>query len=220
MNHERVWLALVIASSFASLIISLYAGYSTAAFANVLASSSRPANHSEFPQLSATRHTSYTPGYKGYVGSDYPRTWPIGPLDTVHMPVEDTVHYAIDADIGVSEWTTTLPNNSGIIYLGQGQRPFSISLFHELRCLDILRVELESQLHHLGESTGRTNQTGLVSHCMGYIRQMLICRGDTRLESVKAISGLSVSNSDVTHTCKDWTAVFQAAEANVARSQG
>jgi hypothetical protein len=153
---------------------------------------------------------------EGYTGHDYPRSWPIGPLSRSYMPLEDSVHYNLQSEIGRTEWATLLPNNnSGTIYLGSSRRPFSISLFHHLRCLDILRVELDVELDHLGEDPpDRDEQDRLIGHCMGYIRQMILCHSDTRLESVRAISGASISYSDVTHTCRDWTAVFRAADEN------
>jgi hypothetical protein len=133
------------------------------------------------------------------------------------MPLENTVHYNLDTPVGVAEWSSLVPANSGIIHLGPDRRPFSISLFHELRCLDVLRAELETQLELADQYVAghAVEHDNVVHHCMNYVRQMSMCRGDTRLENVKRIfPHTGTTTSDITHTCKDWTAVFKAAEDN------
>jgi hypothetical protein len=132
------------------------------------------------------------------------------------MPQEDTIHYALDNPVGVAQWSTMLPTNgTGMLYLGPDLHPFSIGLFHQLKCLNILRVALTEELSRYNTTVPKqAEQSDLVKHCMGYIRQMILCRSELRLENVKASHGRSVTNSDVTHTCKDWSAVYAAAEAN------
>jgi hypothetical protein len=151
-----------------------------------------------------------------FVRRGYPRGWSIGPLQQVHMPQEDTVHYALDTPTGSAEWETMLPGaGDGLIYLGPERHPFSISLFHQLRCLNILRKAIVSGLKHVDHDHRDVGvQSELVRHCMGYIRQMILCRSDLRLENVRIPRARSVTNSDVTHTCKDWQAVYVAAERN------
>jgi hypothetical protein len=151
-----------------------------------------------------------------FMGRDYPREWPIDPLEQVHMPQEDTVHYALDTPIGIAQWQTMLPGvGDGILYLGPNRRPFSISLFHQLRCLNVLREAIVPGLKHAGHGHRDVDeQSELVRHCMGYIRQMILCRSELRLENVRIPRARSVTNSDVTHTCQDWQAVYAAAEMN------
>ena len=151
----------------------------------------------------------------GYLGHDYPQTWGLPPLDAVHMPLENTVHYTPDTPAGIAEWSTTLPSGGGLLHLGPAKRPFSISMFHQLRCLGILRGTLvrELQRKHLPAPVD-SDLDPLVRHCMGYIRQMVLCRSELRLESVRSPFTNRATISDVTHTCRDWSAVYDAAEEN------
>lgn len=126
------------------------------------------------------------------------------------MTVENSVHYAIDTPLGIAEWNSTLPSSGGMLYLGDDLHPFSISMFHQLRCLDIIRNEVVSQ----AKREKKVKSSALVHHCMNYIRQMILCRANLRLESVRRPSGQQVTVPYVTHTCNDWTAVYDAAEKN------
>ncbi|KAL1670466.1 hypothetical protein GGF50DRAFT_122496 [Schizophyllum commune] len=144
-------------------------------------------------------------------GRDYPETWDIGPLEEVHMPYENTVHYALDTPAGIEQWETMLPPGGGMLYFGTDKQPFSISVFHQLRCLDILRAELVVQFQHADEPPPE-KQSPLVNHCMNYIRQTVLCRADLTMESIRGLNYSTSTVSDVTHVCQDHTAVFRAAE--------
>ncbi|KAJ7178752.1 hypothetical protein C8R43DRAFT_470854 [Mycena crocata] len=76
-----------------------------------------------------------------YMDEDYPQAWPILMAGPVLMPVEDTVRYMIESPDSKREWDAMIPGN-GIIRLGEQRRPFSISMFHQLRCISILRKEM------------------------------------------------------------------------------
>ena len=54
----------------------------------------------------------------------------------------------------------------------------------------------------------------LARHCMNYLRQMILCRADTRLEPVRSPIGHARTMSEVTHVCQDWSTVYEAAEEN------
>ncbi|EDR06667.1 uncharacterized protein LACBIDRAFT_299713 [Laccaria bicolor S238N-H82] len=145
-----------------------------------------------------------------YEGSDYPQRWDILPLENVQITIENSVHFALDSPLGGLEWNSTLPSGGGFLYLGENLEQFSISTFHQLRCLDIVRQGL---VKFRNEGRRRT-PNALVHHCMNYLRQMILCRSDLRLEHGRhLLRGIAVS--DVTHsTCKDWGPVFKAAEDN------
>ncbi|KAF8055315.1 hypothetical protein FPV67DRAFT_854450 [Lyophyllum atratum] len=144
-----------------------------------------------------------------YHGLDHPQTWDIPKLNKVKMAMENSVHYDIDTELGIAEWNATMPSGGGMLYLGDDLRPFSISMFHQLRCLNILREEIVTQSHRK-----QKNPSALAHHCMNYVRQMILCRANFRLESVRRPGGMQVTDPYVTHTCNDWTAVYDAAEQN------
>lgn len=86
-------------------------------------------------------------------------------------------------------------------------------MFHQMRCLDIIRDVVVD--YYLDSSpNARPGKRKLVHHCMNYLRQTVMCRGDLHIETVRAPSGPTVTVSAVTHSCKDWTAVYDAAEEN------
>jgi len=99
------------------------------------------------------------------------------------MTFEDSVHYQMDTEDGRAEWASLIPG-SGLVYLGEQHHPFSISMFHQLRCLDILREDIVE---------GNSNTT-LRHHCLNYLRQMVMCRGDTELETILGSSEENSSN--------------------------
>lgn len=120
------------------------------------------------------------------------------------MSSEESVHYQLHADL---EWGALVPAN-GTIYLGPERHPFTISMFHQLRCLDTIRTELFSTR---GLDTPPP-PSGLSRHCFNYLRQMALCRADTTL--------VQVLNPDDPHpfpdvaVCNDWEYVYTEVRRN------
>ncbi|KAJ7220010.1 hypothetical protein GGX14DRAFT_354905 [Mycena pura] len=143
-----------------------------------------------------------------YVGDDYPRAWPIPMTGPVLMPVENTVRYAIESPEADREWDAMTPGH-GIIYLGEQRQPFSISMFHQLRCISMLRKEMLS-----AQRTGVTKpESQLNQHCLNYLRQMLFCAADTILDTVLG----PISHPLVVpefFSCKNWSLVYDAVKEN------
>lgn len=131
----------------------------------------------------------------------------------VFMTFEDTYHYSINTTISELEWNSTLPTGGAVVFLGPHRKPFTVSVFHQLRCLNIVRMAI-LQVHQGVLLGGRGDGGELVNHCMNYLRQMVLCRTDTTLETVRAITGRGITVWDITHTCKDWETVYEAAEKN------
>jgi hypothetical protein len=123
------------------------------------------------------------------------------------------VHYALDSPIADTEWNATLPSGGATIRLGPGKHVFTVSIFHEMRCLNIIRESLV-KAHADPSSRPVIRNDALIRHCMNYVRQMILCRANTRLEPVRANTGMGIAMSEVTHTCLDWSAVYEAAELN------
>lgn len=174
-------------------------------------------NHSTFdiPSSLSTSHPDLA-----YTGLDFPSNWPLPPLDDIHMPREDSVHYTFDKPLGVAEWKAMLPSGDGLLRLGQSGEVFSIGLFHQLRCLDIVREAVVDVFAHPEKATMEEDaQPPLVQHCMDFLREMVLCHADMTTLNVKVVhpGRGHVKDSDNTHQCKDFSALFAAAEENYAK---
>ncbi|KAJ3927221.1 MAG: hypothetical protein NXY57DRAFT_1026219 [Lentinula lateritia] len=95
----------------------------------------------------------------------------------------------------------------GIVYLQDDHQPFTLSLFHQLQCLDIVRKEI---IHSDHMSAVPYN---LVQHCINHLRQMILCRSDVYLSPVVAVPTPKAQSLD-TYECNDWQEVFQAVQKN------
>lgn len=148
-----------------------------------------------------------------YLNGDYPDEWPIGPLETVYLSLENTVHYAFNTPAGRAEWNTTLPSGGAVVYLGPERKPFTLGMLHQIRCLGIIREILDD--FYMDQSPdAKIQRPQLAAHCMNHLRQMVLCNADMRLETVRASRGHGLTVNEVMHTCRDWTAVYKAAEDN------
>jgi hypothetical protein len=152
----------------------------------------------------------------GYLGADYPRVWPVPGIEAdVHLGFDNTRRYALDTPLGAVDWATLLPYSNGTVFLGPHHRPFTPSLFQSLHCLGVMRAALE--VAYARRADGRPPLDAYahdIEWCAGYIRQTTLCAADLTAENVKAVQGRSVTDTDGTHVCRDWTAVYAAAEEN------
>ena len=139
-----------------------------------------------------------------YIGTDYPRTWDIGFLPPIRMNIEPTKHYQLSGYNADAEWAALAPNN-GILYLGPHRQPFSISLFHQLRCLDIIRRDVAETLPQ--------EESRLSRHCLNYMRQMVLCSTDLAVDPVMGRE-LEAEVRAETNQCVDWRHVYQTLEEN------
>lgn len=129
------------------------------------------------------------------------------------MAFEDSVHYQINTEDGRAEWASLTPGN-GLVYLGgQPGRPFSISMFHQLRCLNILREDI----------VGAESNAALSRHCLNYLRQMIMCRGDAQLENILLASKDNSSHpffvQPGSYMCSNWNFVLEEVKKNQARAE-
>ncbi|KAH7097178.1 hypothetical protein BKA62DRAFT_717214 [Auriculariales sp. MPI-PUGE-AT-0066] len=165
---------------------------------------------------SGTRPTLKPPREYSYIGKDHPRTWPIE-LRKVHKPVENSIHYALgkksNGDLGSQELASIMPRGGGVVHLGPEKRPFS-------RCLEILTRDGMDMIEKatVAEQRNITLEVPLPSpvahHCIGYLRQMILCRSDTKLESGRRHVFPRITTLPVTHVCNDWSAAYAEAERN------
>ncbi|KAK0460181.1 uncharacterized protein EV420DRAFT_254840 [Desarmillaria tabescens] len=131
-----------------------------------------------------------------YLGHDYLQEWNVpGPTDSeVYAYVANLKHYALDTETGISEWDRLLPPGGGMVHLGPTQRPFSVSMFHQLRYLNIIRGGLKDPKE-------------LLQHCMNYLQQMVLCRADSQLQSVRRSTGRHVTSWSQPRACRSWKIV-------------
>jgi Mycotoxin biosynthesis protein UstYa len=150
---------------------------------------------------------------KAYVGSDHPRAWDIGYLPPIRMNIEPTKHYQLSGHNADAEWAPRAPHN-GVIHLGPHRQPYSISLFHQLRCLDIIRRDIIVGSPPTPEDDNSKKRVNKLSrHCLNYMRQMVLCRADLALDPVLG-RGLEARVRPDTNQCVDWRRVYEELEKN------
>lgn len=145
-----------------------------------------------------------------YSGHDFPQTLPLD-LPLVSLTVEESVHYTLLGDASDEEWFTLTPVDTGVGYvrLGPEDRLFGVSMMHELHCLRILNLAF-------GKAKIATPHH--IKHCLGYIRQGVLCSPDLTLEPGNFEErDFDVERTGATHTCKDWSAVYSFMGENSAR---
>jgi len=93
---------------------------------------------------------------------------------------------------------------------------YGISVFHQIHCLAMLRHALHSFQDGDMQSSQRTSPAHL-DHCLSYIRQALMCGGDTTFEwprriihEANRVTG-KVDGYGITHQCRDWDAIREFA---------
>ncbi|KAJ7662327.1 hypothetical protein B0H17DRAFT_991779 [Mycena rosella] len=132
----------------------------------------------------------------------------VGPLNEVLMDVHNTVSYELNGTQADAQWAALIPAYGGIVRLGPERTPFMLSMYHQLRCLDVLRRD------YVAGSMGKPNTSPATRHCLNYIRQMVLCRGDRRLESVIDPYGQHAVQVRGTQTCRDWSQVYDFVSNN------
>ncbi|EPS97198.1 hypothetical protein FOMPIDRAFT_1128996, partial [Fomitopsis schrenkii] len=118
------------------------------------------------------------------------------------LEFDNGVRYGLDA---VAEWNALVPGD-GLVYTGTRRTPYMVSMFHELRCLDIIRSQIQTP--------AVDRDMRLAQHCMNYVRQMVLCRSDTYLEPYQYPSNIAPIETYVERKCLDWNAVYDAAASS------
>jgi hypothetical protein len=103
---------------------------------------------------------------------------------------------------------------------------YTTSVTHQLHCLYMIMTGMnELALNHgtfkMDMSSGGEHDEGLtregedpadhLSHCFDYLRQTIMCHGDTALEGLQTTFGPEVGGSDgwnTQHMCKKWQSVY------------
>jgi hypothetical protein len=107
---------------------------------------------------------------------------------------------------------------------------YTVSVFHQLHCLAAIKSKMARlQDWYSGENDKEYLQFALgeeyvrdehIYHCFDYIRQAIMCAGDTALERARVVNGRVVRGVDgwgADHWCRDWDAIWKWAEENRTR---
>ncbi|KAL0955849.1 hypothetical protein HGRIS_002051 [Hohenbuehelia grisea] len=128
---------------------------------------------------------------------------------------DDPSHYDLTGTNASVEWSSLQPEGNGVVFLGDSHKPYEVSVWHQLRCLNHIRAFMNSE-------NGDYQRT---KHCFHYLRQSILCAADTTLEPIRLAPGpapaggrLSSSDDGVVHTCRDWSQVFEMTESSYKRA--
>ncbi|KAJ6529061.1 hypothetical protein DFH09DRAFT_156562 [Mycena vulgaris] len=153
-----------------------------------------------FYLANATHIPDATGPFKATIHEASP-SWDLG-LNEVLMDVHNTENYQLNGSQADAQWEALIPANGGLIRVGPQNKIFMVSIYHQLKCLDIIRRD------YVERSVRKTGTAPLTRHCLNYIRQMVLCRGDRRLECVVDPFGEHAVQVRGTQTCRDWSKVY------------
>lgn len=119
---------------------------------------------------------------------------------------------------GSDEDWDIMPPGEGVIYIPEHDMHYLISQYHQLHCLRNFREYI------LAGAPLNTLMYGHIDHCLGYLRQMVMCAADSSLEpashrqrapdgTIKSV----ITGVDIVHQCRDWSQLDEYARANYAR---
>lgn len=126
------------------------------------------------------------------------------------MILEETVHYDVGGDLPTVEWLSAgVPwTDLGFVRLGEDSRLYGVSMIHQLHCVDMIQRAVYDP------DTPQV-KSGHLKHCLDYLRLLFFCNADTTLEPYDFASrNYSAHPVGMTRVCRDWTAVYKAADEN------
>ncbi|KAA1469634.1 hypothetical protein DENSPDRAFT_835274 [Dentipellis sp. KUC8613] len=154
-----------------------------------------------------------------YTVDDHPNRLPVH-IGEAAMNAEwlDDQVYGPYAD---DDWASLFPRSNGWVALGPNQEMYVLSMFHQLHCLDALRygyvTAKAGTLQFPGNGTGVEHH---VNHCLTYLKEMLLCAGDTTLETSMPVTNAKgeidhgATGNNIVHRCRDWTQIRDYLEEN------
>ncbi|KAF9045153.1 hypothetical protein BJ165DRAFT_1389153 [Panaeolus papilionaceus] len=143
-----------------------------------------------------------------------PAQAPISP-DIVALEVVDSERYGMHDD---NDWNSVTPLGHGFVKVGDKGDFYAISMYHQLHCMNGFRKMLGGQQHR--NASRHEHDEAHILHCLSYMRQMVLCAGDTTLEpafiarNTDGRKTTAAYGSGVTHQCKDWVQIRDWAENN------
>ncbi|KAK0744750.1 hypothetical protein B0T21DRAFT_380925 [Apiosordaria backusii] len=95
----------------------------------------------------------------------------------------------------------------------KNQQVYSVAVFHQLHCLQMIMTSYNTLVE--GNINKRDGHHQHINHCFGYLRQSLMCCGDTALEGQNPDSEGTKVETDgmgVVHMCKDYEGIREWVE--------
>ncbi|KAJ7077412.1 hypothetical protein B0H15DRAFT_789665 [Mycena belliarum] len=108
-------------------------------------------------------------------------------------------------ELGAESWHNLLPEGGHIVHASGADgvvQTYTVALFHQLRCLEILHDAYVDEGSHL--------TSPLAAHCMNYLRQTILCQMDMRTE----VQGSIFTYNGFDQLCYDWEVIYDAAQKN------
>ncbi|KAJ7763464.1 hypothetical protein B0H16DRAFT_1414193 [Mycena metata] len=117
--------------------------------------------------------------------------------------------YPLDDD---HKWGSIVAPKRGFIRLGSEGAPVSLSVYHQLHCVNGIRFAYVATRDGLFKTEkARAASFGHVNHCFDLLRQSMLCKADTTLIP----AGLA-TQAGVTRRCRDWEQVRGFVDENHA----
>lgn len=85
------------------------------------------------------------------------------------------------------------------------QNVYILSAFHQLHCLKKLQIALVGLQNN---ATHRRISSEHVEHCFTYLRQGIMCSGDTTLEGPDDHAVPAIRGYGIAHSCRSWETIL------------
>lgn len=147
-----------------------------------------------------------------YLGHDFPEDLPLqvngSPL-AIPVLVEESIHYPLLGNASDAEWFSLTSEGFGYVRLGENDRVFMVTMFHEMHCLRILNLAFSKEPIASPEH---------IQHCLNYLRQGALCSPDLSLEPGNfEEKDFSVERTGAVHMCYDWETVYDTMKMSMGR---
>ncbi|KAF7359821.1 Threonyl-tRNA synthetase [Mycena venus] len=129
-------------------------------------------------------------------------------------------HVLISIQVGISQipksQATLLPNKTHPIPGDEKNYIVELDVFHNLHCLNMIRMRVHSDYYLDSEAM----EIGHLDHCIDWIRQALMCAGDTSVIVWQwdAAQNITTFQGDVVHTCRNFDKLREWGKSHAIRT--
>ncbi|KAA1476443.1 hypothetical protein DENSPDRAFT_785091 [Dentipellis sp. KUC8613] len=143
-----------------------------------------------------------------FEGDDIPYMMSIPEMAFVKLEVEESIHYEMAEAEGESDWLYSSPRGAGAFRYGPDHRSAFSAMTHQMHCVQGFGRQLVSSIANDDDWTHLT-------HCLNYMRQMILCQADLTLEPGDfSTRNFTEDRGGATYVCQDWNAVYETLQAN------